>query len=56
MLLSKVNLSTVLPGGRCLLGTMIPADEVTRLEAIALKDQMATTKKSEEDKVKKYVK
>lgn len=54
--LSKVNLSTVLPEGRCLLGTMIPADEVTRLEAIALKDQMATTKKSEEDKVKKYVK
>ena len=54
--LCSANLSTVLPKGRCLLGSMIPVDEVTRLEAIALKDQMATTKKSEEDKVKKYVK
>lgn len=54
--LSTANLPTLLPGGRCLLTKMIPADEVTRLEAIALKDQMATTKKSEENKVKKYVK
>ncbi len=54
--LSTINLPTVLPEGRCLLSTMIPVDEVSRLEAIALKDQIATTKKSEEDKVKKYVK
>lgn len=54
--LSKVNLSTVLPEGRCLLTKMVPVDDITKSEAIALKDQMATTKKSEENKVKKYVK
>ena len=35
---------------------MVPVDDITKSEAIALKDQIATTKKSEEDKVKKYVK
>ncbi len=50
--LSKANLSTVLPEGRCLLNRMIPVDEVSRSEAIALKDQMTAVKDSQEGKVK----
>ena len=50
--LSNANLPTLLPEGRCLLTKMVPVDDITKSEAIALKDQIATTK----NKVKKYVK
>lgn len=50
--LYKANLPTLLPEGRYLLTEMIPVDEVSRSEAIALKDQMVTVKDSQKGKVK----
>ena len=50
--LSNANLPTLLPEGRCLLTKMVSVDDLTKSEAIALKDQIATIKKSEENKVK----